>query len=142
MSFETGRMLGSPSQISPCSTFQSQNFCGSSSLPIKLTTPNCYGSEKSLLDCPDKVLDPYSCSHEQDVIVECMGEGGDGTGRSQRVAGGTENVPMLGKLPLLPIIKVECKTKAEEKVFRGDPGSIFLVNCPEGCGEFEGIMYN
>lgn len=71
-----------------------------------------------------------------------MGDGGgDGTGRSQRVSGGAEKVPMLGKLPILPIVKVECKTKSEEKVFRGDPGSIFLVNCPEGCSEFEGIMY-
>jgi hypothetical protein len=142
MYFQTGRMLGSSSQISPCSSYKSHNYCGSSSIPIKLTTPNCYGSENNLLDCADRLLDPISCSHEQDVIIECIGDSmGDGTGRSQRMAGKMEEKrPMLGKLPLLPIIKVECKTKAEEKIFRGDPGSVFLINCPEGCADYEGLM--
>jgi len=41
--------------------------------------------------------------------------------------------PKLGKLPLIPIIDVECDTNGQEEAFFGDPGSVFLVNCPGSC---------
>ena len=46
-----------------------------------------------------------------------------------------------GKLPMIPIINLECQSKADSPVFRGDRGSIFLVNCPAKCLNSQGIVY-
>jgi len=40
---------------------------------------------------------------------------------------------MLGKLPMLPIVSASCATTVRESIFRGDPGSVFIVTCPSGC---------
>jgi len=43
------------------------------------------------------------------------------------------STPKLGKLPFVPIVDLLCNTNALEKVFQGDPGSVYLGNCPGGC---------
>ena len=47
----------------------------------------------------------------------------------------------MGKLPLPPIFGATCQTTLLEKVFRGDEGSVFLVNCPGGCTEDKGSVW-
>jgi len=41
--------------------------------------------------------------------------------------------PRLGRLYLPPVMRVDCKTKGTEPILRGDPGSIYLIECPSGC---------
>ncbi len=49
--------------------------------------------------------------------------------------------PILGKLPIMPIINADCTTTGKLDIFRGDIGSIFLVNCPKNCFESEGSIW-
>lgn len=56
------------------------------------------------------------CTHQQDTIIECEGEG-DNTGKSQWQNSGTIPPPPLGKLPYIPIQTLECDTNHELKYF-------------------------
>lgn len=38
----------------------------------------------------------------------------------------------MQKLPLPPLFKANCDTKGTNPYFRGDVGSVYLVECPEG----------
>jgi hypothetical protein len=38
----------------------------------------------------------------------------------------------MERLPLAPIYKADCETKASNIYFKGDAGSIYLAECPEG----------
>lgn len=42
----------------------------------------------------------------------------------------------MAKLSIPPVFKAECDTKGLHSFFRGDVGSIYLVDCPEGCANF------
>ena len=42
---------------------------------------------------------------------------------------------------MVPIINLECQSKADTPIFRGDQGSIFLINCPAKCLNLQGIVY-
>lgn len=81
-----------------------------------------------------------SCNHEQDVVVECEGSG-DPSGKSQKSNKQLISKPQLGKLPLVPIIKADCQTTGQDMVFRGDPGSVFIVQCPQGCAGEQGTLW-
>lgn len=49
--------------------------------------------------------------------------------------------PQLGRLPVAPIISVDCQTKGSEPILRGDPGSIYLIQCPAGCTSKPGSVW-
>lgn len=49
-------------------TYSSDVF-GAGSGPIVLSSLNCRGSETTLLECSNS--SPYSCSHSQDVGIQC-----------------------------------------------------------------------
>jgi hypothetical protein len=38
----------------------------------------------------------------------------------------------MERLPLAPIYKADCETKGSNAYFKGDAGSVYLVECPEG----------
>jgi len=42
---------------------------------------------------------------------------------------------------MAPIIQADCNTKGTESIFRGDPGSIYLVQCPSGCTNQPGTIW-
>ncbi len=42
--------------------------------PIYLSNLNCQGTETSLLECSSQPVGLHSCSHVQDVSIECEGE--------------------------------------------------------------------
>jgi len=41
----------------------------------------------------------------------------------------------------LSVAKINCHTKADDPVFRGDIGSVFLVDCPDFCQNIEGTIW-
>jgi len=49
--------------------------------------------------------------------------------------------PKLSKLPLVPIIKGKCSMNFLEKIFKGDPGAVFLVHCPKNCVDASGSVF-
>ena len=42
--------------------------------PIYLSNLNCQGTETSLLECSSQPVGLHSCSHVQDVNIECEGK--------------------------------------------------------------------
>jgi len=42
---------------------------------------------------------------------------------------------------MVPVIDAACDTNVNEQVFKGDPGSAYLVNCPGGCVAAAGNVY-
>ena len=73
-------------------------------------------------------------------MIKCEGAG-DPSGKSQKKVTNPLGPPPLGKLPLPPIMGANCQTTLQEKVFRGDEGSIYLVNCPSGCATDKGSVW-
>ena len=73
-----------------------------------------------------------SCTHFNDVVVKCDGYG-DPSGKSQNIVDPVILNPILEKLPMNPTKNLTCSSTLKDKSFRGDPGSIFMVNCPSNC---------
>ena len=140
MGYLTGNMIGNVDKYGICSNFNGRNYCGTSSIPIHLNQVDCHGSESALSDCHG-YSNPEDCNHEQDVIIQCSGNEGDPTAKSQKKGYNTIGPPYLGKLPMIPIISAKCDTKGSESILRGDPGSIFLINCPENCKNTDGSIW-
>jgi len=68
-----------------------------------------------------------------------MGGDGDTTGHKALIDAQPKMLPpKLGKLPLVPIIDLKCETNLNEEIFKGDPGSIFIGNCPANCASTSG----
>lgn len=137
MGFLSGKLMGTPGQTDFCLKYKGKNYCGSQE--ISLCDVDCKGSEEKIKECGGSST-VTSCNHEQDIIISCEGGSGDSSGKSQLPAV-VISAPQFGKLPLLPIITAKCQTKSTETVFRGDIGSIFLVNCPSGCVKEGGVIW-
>jgi len=72
----------------------------------------------------------------------CEGEKGLSTGQYSIENSIPEPLaPKLGKLPIPPIIDLACGTTMREEVFKGDPGSTWLGNCPGGCTDLSGTVW-
>ena len=139
MGFLTGNVIGNMDKYGVCSNYEGKNYCGMVTERIHISQLDCDGSENLLSDCHGQP-NPENCNHEQDTIIQCSGNG-DTTAKSQKKGYNTIGPPYLGKLPLVPIINLKCDTKGSESILRGDPGSIFLLNCPEGCKSMEGSIW-
>ena len=76
------------------------------------------------------------------VIILCEGEMGDPSEKSQLKSSKVKiSAPSLGKLPLPPIFSLQCNSKMIGSDYRGDFGSIFLLNCPKGCQNSPGSIW-
>ena len=137
MGYLSGKLMGTTGQMSFCLKFKGKNHCGNQK--INLNDVDCKGSEAKLKECGGSSTTQI-CNHEQDTIISCEGNKGDPSGKSQ-LPEVQINSPNFGKLPLLPIITAKCDTKFSESIFRGDSGSIFLVNCPAGCVRAGGLIW-
>ena len=104
------------------------------------TQVKCNGDEVRLADCNSQTVN-VECSHVLDIVVQCTGSKGDPTGRSQIKSSHDIDIPpALGKLSILKF-KINCETKGNDPRFRGDAGSVYLVNCPENCIKEKGSLW-
>ncbi|KAL8270855.1 hypothetical protein Esti_005226 [Eimeria stiedai] len=55
------------------------NVCGLDSEPIHMVNVACEGDEKNLRNCPHETKADIYCSHSEDIVVSCRGDG-DSTG--------------------------------------------------------------
>jgi hypothetical protein len=131
MGFLDGKLYGHSDSTNTCTNVNGLNYCGDFSQSIRMTEVKCEGSEKYFKDCKASIT-TSSCSHNQDVIIKCEGLG-DPSGKSQNVRKAKILNPIIEKLPTLPTFNAKCDSVARVMNFRGDPGSIFLVNCPSDC---------
>lgn len=131
MGYLDGNMLGQADSSTMCNNVLGVNLCGDFLQDIKLTEVQCRGHEKSIKDCKYSES-TVSCTHFNDVILKCEGYG-DASGKSQNIKKPKVLNPLIEKLPMPPTFNAKCDTAAKNIHFRGDPGSIFLVNCPSDC---------
>jgi len=116
--------------------FQLSSF---SNRPFSATNIKCLGKEKALKKCGMK-LDEVICKHDQDVVLICLGMKGDPSGKSQYFKKIPQPPPQLGKLTF-PHRSVDCDIKGHDVMFRGDPGSIYIVTCPQVCEVRRGSIW-
>lgn len=132
MGYLDGRLYGQPDSNTMCVNVLGNNLCGDFSLPIKLTEVTCTGHEKNIKECKSND-NTVACNTFNNVILRCEGIG-DPSGRGQNIKQPVVLNPLIEKLPMPPIFNAKCDSTARNMHFRGDPGSIFLVNCPSECG--------
>ena len=137
MGYLSGKIMGTPGETGFCTKYKGKNYCGNQQ--INLNDVDCKGTEDKLKECGGSTS-VTTCNHEQDMVISCEGNNGDPTGKSQQPAPEMPS-PQFGKLALLPIITAKCDTRFNEPIFRGDPGSIFLVNCPASCTTSGGVLW-
>ena len=136
MGFMSGNLLkDSEDNIVNCQNVNGDNLCGDILTSIIMTSVRCNDNSeiKRLIDCRYVKINS-ECTHFNDVILKCQGFG-DTSGRSQNLMPQKVLNPVYKPLPMLPIFTAKCESNAYEMNFRGDPGSIFLINCPSGCAD-------
>ena len=131
MGYHDGRLFGQPDSNSVCANVYGNNLCGEYGQPIKLTEVICKGHETGIKQCKSSD-NTASCSHFNDVVIKCEGFG-DPSGNSQNIKKPKILNPVIEKLPMAPTYNARCESTAKNIYFRGNPGSIFLVNCPSEC---------
>jgi len=133
MGFDSGNLLKSSKIIK---NFQLDS---DSEMPFSADNVSCTGTETKLRECSMNLIN-ISCKHDMDVVIKCMDGEGDVSGKSQYDTPVLNNPPSLGKLGLVKIT-LTCSDKGNNENFRGDPGSIYIVECPTNCGTEEGTIW-
>jgi len=131
MGYLEGSMKGTPSSNEMCNNADGENYCGSNNKKIHYTDVICFGHERTVEDCKAN-SSTVSCTHFNDVIINCEGYG-DPTGKSQNIKKPKVQKPLIKKLPMVPMFNAQCDSTGKNIYFRGNPGSIYMVNCPKDC---------
>ena len=131
MGYFNGRVYRPTENSSICENVLGDNLCGNPNQKILATEVKCTGYEKSIHQCRYS-KQTGSCSILNNVILSCDGDG-DSSGQSQRKISGDVNKPIVEYLNFPTIKNLKCEDTAHNMYFRGNPGSIFLINCPSGC---------
>lgn len=131
MGYLDGKLYGSSDSDTMCKDVLGNDLCGNISQMILYTEIKCSGNEKSIKDCNTNE-NTASCNHFNDVILKCDGYG-DPSGKSQNIKQPVVLRPVVEKLAMLPTKNLTCSSSLKDKYFRGDPGSMFMVNCPSNC---------
>ena len=99
----------------------------------------CKGREKNIKECK-QVISNFQCQHNQDVVIACSKGNGDPTGKSQYNKPIPNNPPALSKRGVIKL-NISCDDRGNLAIFRGDPGSVYLVHCPKHCGRTKGSIW-
>ena len=130
-----------------CNNIQGYNLCGNNNTPINISNIKCKGHENKLHHCKHSDI-TIDCLHSDDIVVKCIGYG-DGSGSSQNTlhtnsvsAVAVSNIiPYQHKLPMQPVFPANCETTLKHIYFRGDPGSVYMINCPMNCHKTKYAVY-
>lgn len=98
----------------------------------------CSGQENNIGEC-EYIKENIQCEPQRDVVLACRGEAGDPSGNKQIKPPVVTPAPDLGKLGMV-YSRITCETTGLDYSFRGDPGSVFIVECPPGCEKRPGTV--
>ena len=108
--------------------------------PFTANKVACGGNETTFKECDYQRLDIH-CKHYQDVVIACRGEKGDPSSKSQTNPKVVTEAPSLDRLGMT-FNKITCETTLKDKkIFRGDPGSVYIIECPPGCESAPGMIW-
>jgi len=138
MGYVDGKIIGAPGEFKSCQ-YKGDNYCVKSSKDYVLSELSCKETSKHLTECG--ATDKLDCSEEMTAMMECTGNG-DNSGHSQKIDK-TSNTkkPILGQLPLANPYFINCETVPDEFLFSGDPGSIYVGFCEDGCKDDSALVY-
>ena len=133
MGFENGELITNASVIKD---FQLDNENETLFAAEKV---NCRGTENKIKECNLNSIN-IKCKHEMDTVLKCIKGNGDISGKTQYQKRVNNPPPSLGKLGIIKI-KLSCNDKGQHELLRGDPGSVFIVECPASCGKSDGTIW-
>lgn len=133
MNFQEGKNIFEPAGAGAGEVnFKKYQYEESSTIKSTATELVCDDSASTnILSCQGTFGKDVECSHALDVVISCTGNG-DPSGSNQYQPIVNNSPPELGKLGM-PAFEISCDTTGRDARFRGDPGSIFQVKCPEEC---------
>ncbi|MFO0515303.1 MAG: LCCL domain-containing protein, partial [bacterium] len=105
--------------------------------PFTASNIECTGQEGTIKDC-NYIRQNISCDHTHDIVIACKGSG-DPTGQTQIKPKVVTPTPDLGRLGML-YIRVNCAATGKDKRLRGDPGSVYIIECQPGCDKQRGSV--
>ncbi|SBS87747.1 LCCL domain-containing protein, putative [Plasmodium ovale] len=124
-----------------CANVFGENLCGYDTERINAVNFKCKGDEQYLKDCTHETHEDIYCSHEEDIVIACTGEGGDSSGGGA-ISGKKKNLMILEKKKFPQKIELTCIDKIVSKgdLSNANVGDVFLVSCPEKCDEEVGVV--
>ncbi|AFZ81642.1 LCCL domain-containing protein [Theileria equi strain WA] len=113
-----------------CSDFNGINLCAPISKRIAANSFKCIGTENRLKQCFHDSNDDIYCTHDQDVIISCTGNGDPSEFRHKRRAEAfTPTMKKIGKT-----INLTCYDNfLSHSEFKNDIGKYVLAFCPNDC---------
>ncbi|BAM41751.1 uncharacterized protein TOT_040000133 [Theileria orientalis strain Shintoku] len=113
-----------------CSDFHGLNLCGPVLKKIAANGFKCNGGESQLKDCEHESGDDIYCTHEQDVLVSCEGNGDPSEFRNFKKV-----EPFVAPMKKwTKLINLSCyDTLTSHSEFEGEFGSYKVATCPMGC---------
>ncbi|CDR97337.1 LCCL domain containing protein, putative [Babesia bigemina] len=113
-----------------CSDVHGVNLCAPVTQKIAAVDFQCKGLERALGQCPHESADDIYCTHDQDVVLSCAGNGDPSEFRHQRR---TEPfTPVMKKLP--HAVKLTCyDNMGSHSELQTKHGDFAIAICPPGC---------
>ncbi|GFE53484.1 scavenger receptor cysteine-rich domain-containing protein [Babesia ovis] len=113
-----------------CTDVHGVNLCAPLTQKISAVDFKCTGLERALGQCPHESAEDIYCTHEQDVILSCAGNGDPSEYRHKRRV--EPFIPAMKKLPRT--VNLTCyDTMASHTEFQIPPGEFAIAMCPSGC---------
>lgn len=130
-SSEEGNQSFDNNKIASIYQTKSNSLCGPNIQNISLSQVQCKSEDNHLHYCR-KSYNTSRCTHFNDVVLICRGNG-DPNKLNQQPSKKARYTRKYEYLPLQPMLKADCKTNTLNLFFRGNPGSVFSVQCPKNC---------
>eukprot|EP00371_Babesia_bovis_P003371 XP_001612018.1 LCCL domain containing protein [Babesia bovis T2Bo] len=113
-----------------CSDVHGVNLCAPLTSKISAVDFRCTGLERALGQCPHESTDDIYCTHEQDVILSCSGNGDPSEFRNKRRV--EPYSPEMKKLPRT--LNLTCyDTLSSHAELQMKHGEFAIAMCPSGC---------
>ena len=126
-----------------CKNYKGKDYCGSKNNLALFSEISCEINDESINTCNKKYANPSECQTENNEIIICSSKNynlGQSSTLEEKSLIIKEAPPALGRLSAVKI-KANCEITGKDPKFRGDPGSLYLINCPANCKSEKGDIW-